>query len=354
MGSDLQDSGQDTFANLVDWFLHSPIYDSGKYFSYYLPNRKGPIYPEITAYAISLSCALFERNQDERFLKRAEVCARYMMGISKNGAVPCFGDNLLYSFDTGIFVSAILDLYMLTNNAVYLEEADKSLRWLISLWDGKRFLAVDRQPESVEWHHVPSVHLVKLAIPLAKAWACFKIEEYKKIALQLLDTYKHLQKENGSFGVSEGSDVVVTHPHCYATEGFLYSYYAFGQAELLDVARKASNWLFQAQNPDGSLYRTYSGRRPTVHRKPEKLKVTDATAQATRIWKLLGVNPEAIAKSYSYLDGESKDGGLRLYKRVSLMDKLLPSRQIYSWPTFFYLHSIALPFGHLEYCKELF
>jgi hypothetical protein len=279
-----------------------------------------------------------------------------MIAINKNGAVPCFADNLLYSFDTGIFVSAILDLYMLTNDEIYLNEASKSLKWLNSLWDGTKFLAVDREPKRKEWHHVPSVHIAKLALPLAKASTCLENAEYKKIAIRLLNTYKHLLTENGGFRSNEGSDVVLTHPHCYATEGFLYSYYAFREPEFLEIARKASDWLCQAQNADGSLYRAYSAEKPAAQRnKLEKLKVTDATAQATRVWKLLGVNDEGIGKAYAYLNGELKDGGLRLYRKTSFMSKLLSSsRHIYSWPTFFYLHSIILPFGQLEYCKELF
>jgi len=180
-----------------------------------------------------------------------------------------------------------------------------------------------------------------------KSSVYFRDEKYTGTALELLDKYKQLQKEKGSFKINESSNVIMVHPHCYATEGFLYAYYASKRREFLDVAKKSSNWLCKMQNSDGSFYRCYNAGKKAEHRRrQERMKATDATAQATRIWKLLGVNREGIEKAYRYLDSELKDNGLRLFKTVSL--------RVYSWPTFFYLHSLILPFGQIEYCKELF
>ncbi len=345
-----------TLERLVDWFLCSPIYKDGAYLAFYSAHRESPIYPEITAYAISLSCILYKRREDKKILKRAERCAEYMRQISKNGAVPCFSDNLFYTFDTGIFVSSMFDLYALTKREVYLNEAEKSLSWLYSLWDEKQFSAVDKVPENKDWYHLPSVHLVKLVLPLLKASTFLRDDKYEKTAFELLDKYKQLQTENGGFSIYEGSNVVMTHPHCYATEGFLYAYHVFKNQEFLEAARKSSDWLCRMQNSDGSLYRRYNIEEKAGHRpRKEKLKTSDATAQATRIWKLLGVNRKGIEKAYKYLNGELKGNGLRLYKNASLRGKLLSWRRaIYSWPTFFYLHSLLLPYGEIEYCNELF
>ena len=345
-----------TTDKLVDWFLYSPIYEGKAYLAYYSIHRKGPIYPEITAYGISLSCILYTRKKDKRFLERAEACAKYMMKINKNGAVPCFTDNSLYTFDTGIFISSMFDLYALTKKEVYLSEAKKSLNWLYSLWDGKQFSAVDKTPENKEWYHISSVHLVKLVIPLMKASTFLRDQKYQVTALKLLDKYKQLQTESGSFQVYEGSNMVMIHPHCYATEDFLYAYHISKKQDFLEAAKKSSDWLCKMQNSDGSFYRIYTIEKIAEHMpRQEKLETSDATAQATRIWKLLGVNQEGVEKAYKYLNGELKDNGLRLFKNVSLRGKLLSWRRaVYSWPTFFYLHSRTLPFGQIEYCNELF
>jgi uncharacterized protein YyaL (SSP411 family) len=338
-----------TLDKLVDWFLNSPIFNGEAYLEYYSATRKGSAYPEITGYAISLCCILYEREKDTRFLDRAETCVRYMEKVNKNGGVPCLKDNILYTFDTGVYISSLFDLYSSTKKELYLDDAKKSLKWLYSLWDGRQFAAVNKPPEEKDWYHIPSVHLAKLIIPLMKASKCLKDKKYTETAFELFDKYKQLQEEKGSFKIDESSNAIMVHPHCYATEGFLYAYYASRRQEFLELAKKSSDWLCEMQNPDGSFYWWYGAEKEIKHRdRQERVKASDATAQATRIWKLLGVNRKGIEKAYRYLDSELEDNGLRLYSVESMRES------VHSWPTFFYIHSLILPFGQTEYCKELF
>jgi hypothetical protein len=345
---------------LVQWFMYSPVYDNGAYVAYYSSYKKGPTYPEITAYAISLSCLLYKRRGDIGSLERAEECAEYMRKISREGGIPSFSDNLLYTFDTGIYVSGLCDLYSITGKDTYLTDAKKSLDWLYSMWDGTLFSATNSIPAEKAWYHLPSVHLVKLAIPLIKASKYLGDKRYEKTALELLHHYAPLQTKTGAFKVNETSGTVMTHPHCYAVEGYLYAYHVLRDEKLLELARRGSDWLSKAQNSDGSFYRLYSVERSSDKEErakagEEKLKTSDATAQATRIWKLLGVNHQRIEKAYRYLDNQVKNGGLMLFRKETLKGKLFSSRKpVYSWPTFFYLHSLLLPFGQIEYCHELF
>jgi len=343
---------------LIDLFLHSKTYEDGAY----RLTEKGPFYPEITAYAISLSCVLYKRKNQTIFLDRAKECAKYMMSAFSNG-LPGPTDNRLpsptdvrYTFDTGIFISSMFDLYAITKKEVYLNGAKKNLKWLYSLWNGKHFLAVDRVPEKKALYHLPSVGHAKMAIPLIKASIYLRDEKYEITAHELLENYKHLQTENGGFRINESSEEILTHPHCYATEGFLYAYHVFKRQEFLEIAKKSSDWLCKVQNSDGSLYRIYRIKRTGEHQKrQEKLRQTDSTAQATRIWKLLGENQKGIEKAYEYLNGELKDNGLREFKSVHLREKFFSWRRpIYLWPIFSYLHSLILPFGQIEYCNELY
>ena len=334
---------------LLNWFLDSSIFDGEAYLEYYSPAKNGPQYPEITGYAISLCSILYDREKDTRFLDRAETCAKYMTKITKAGGVPCLRDNILYTFDTGVYVSGLFDLYSLIEKQVYLTETEKSLKWLCSLWNKRQFAAVDRFPEEKDWYHVPSVHLLKLVVPFMKASKYLEDEKYMETALKLLAKYLQVQNEDGSFKINESSKVILTHPHCYATEGLLYAYNASKRQEFLEAAKKSSNWLCKTQNSDGSFYLYYNtGTVADVRYKRKKIRATDSTAQATRIWKLLGVNREGIEKAYTYLNSQLIDNGLRLYRIPSIRASTC------SWPTFFYLHSLLLPFGKMEYCKEIF
>lgn len=342
----------DKLDELINWYLNSPIYKDGQYLAFYSRRNRGPIYPEITAYSISLSCILHARRGDPQFLKRAERAAAFMEKIRVNGGVPSFSDSLSYVFDTGIFVSGVLDLYALTNKEQYLRAAEESLQWILRLWEEKPYSSTSEIPEEPAWHHLPGVHLAKLAIPFIKASKYSGNKEYEDVATEILGKFKNLQTPEGAFRISDVSNIIVTHPHCYSTEGFLYAYHKLQNLEYLEIAKKASNWLSNVQNSDGSLYQSYTTTKMKL--REERIKTSDATAQATRVWKLLGVFPERIEKSYNFLDSMLSNGGL-LLKKNSLANMLSNwNSRIYSWPTFFYIHSLVLPFGKMEFCTEIF
>ena len=334
--------------DLTDWFLNSRIFDGKAYLEYYSARKKGPEYPEITGYAISLCSILYDRTKDPKFLDRAETCARFMFRINRAGGIPCLRDNLLYSFDTGVYVSGLFDLYALTKKEIYLTEAEKSLQWICSLWNRKEFAAVDREPKNKDWYHVASVHLSKLVIPFMKAFKVLNDSEYMRTALLLLNKSKKLQNPEGGFQIHEDSNRILTHPHCYATEGALYAYNLSKSEELLNMIKRSAAWLRKMQNADGSFNLSYGIDENTLRERTlNSTKATDSTAQATRIWKLLGFNQSGIAKAYSYLNDQHNDNGLTLYSSQS-------PKAVYSWPAFFYMHSLMLPFGQVDYSKELF
>lgn len=341
----------DDIGKTTNWFLNSRIYDDGAYVSYYNKSDRGPKYPEITAYAISLSCVLYRLLKEKVFLERAVKCAQYMDQATNNGAVPGIADGLFYVFDTGIYVSGLFDLYDLTKEEAYLRRAQRSIDWMYSRWDGEQFNAVDPIPCQKKWYYLPSVHLAKMSIPLLKAASHLKDLGHERTAYRLLERYKRLQLDRGNFQINDDARITLTHPHCYAAEGFLFAYCHSQRDEYLDVAKRASSWLSSSQNKDGSLYREYCiGNNEKVG----QVKTNDAISQATRIWKLLGVNQEGIEKAYGYLNREILDNGLPLFRNPSLMSKLSRRREVFSWPTFFYLHSLTLPFGQIEYCRDLF
>jgi len=276
-----------------------------------------------------------------------------MRKINVNGAIPYTNSDLYYTFDTGIYISSLFDLYEITKDENILYDAEKSLSWLISQWDGNYFSAVNKKPLYEEWYHQSSVHLTKLAIPLLKASTYMQNSEYAKITHKLLDNYCKLQFKAGNFQINEYNSLTMSHPHCYATEAYLYAYYYTKNEKYLNIVKRASEWLRNNQNQDGSLYRIYYDDNDKVLNKYH-IKTSDATAQAIRIWKLLGINYEEIEKAYSYLSKQVK-GGLRLLNKDSLKYRVFTwRRKIYSWPTFFYIHSLLLPFGQIKYCKELY
>ncbi|MBI2846564.1 MAG: hypothetical protein HYX82_01635 [Chloroflexi bacterium] len=342
--------------SLIDWFLHSKIADGGKYRAFYAGNRLWPAYPEITAYAISLSSLLYKYRGEEKFLARARECAAYLMGKSKNGGLPYYADDFVYAFDTGVFISGLFDLYDIIKDDTYLSTAKKSLDWLENLWDGEKFRAVAGEVNTLKWAHLPSIHLVKLAIPLLKGHVLLGEEKYKDMCAKLLRWGMGLQGGEGRFILNHKTEDTMLHPHCYATEGYLFAYQHLKGEEYLKVAMDAARWLASVQNSDGSLPRWYCVSRPGFTsrlRGEHTSKVTDATAQAVRIWKLLGINQEGTQRALSYLASRLRNGGLLLSHQDNPLG-WLSSSAVCSWATFFYIHAIMLPFGEIEYASELF
>lgn len=346
------------------WFLDSPIYDKneGAYRAYYTKDGVGPIYPEITAYALSLSCILYKQTHKQIFLSRAEECAKYLMRTSDNGGVASYVDGSTYAFDTGIFISALFDLFEVSRKPIYLAEAQKSMSCLLLYWNGEELSATNASPANEKWYNRPSAHLAKMAIPLMKGSYYLKDISYEKIASAMLDKYRRFQSQEGRFRIEECSEKTMTHPHCYATEGFLYAYWYSGKQEYLEIVKKSIDWLSKIQNTDGSFYEWYpvsekASKLRLLTRKSVGLQgseITDATAQATRLWKLLGENKDGIDRAYRFLNGKLRGNGLVLHDRKSLLGNPFTQPKVYSWPTFFYLHSLGLPFGETEYINELF
>jgi hypothetical protein len=349
----MTEESQDNIDSVIDWFLTSDIYEpKGKYRIYYTENGEGSIYPEITAYAISLAILLYKYKNLKIFLNRAKECSQYLMKINYNGGIPSSNNTTLFTFDTGIFISGLFDIYEITRDDKYLNAARKSLNWLEKVWDGEKFLASDQKINKINWATLSSVHLIKLAIPLLKAYLLLKDDKYRDMTITLLDWGMKFQQHNGRFIMNDIMRDTRIHPHCYATEGYIFAYYYLKEEKYLEVATKSAKWLSSILNNDGSIYGWYfKNKIKNKIRLLRNEKVTDALSQSIRIWKLLGVNENGINKSLFFLSNQLRNGGLPLKKQELPLYK---NMKIYSWPTFFYLHALMLPFGKIEYAKEIF
>jgi hypothetical protein len=106
--------------------------------------------------------------------------------------------------------------------------------------------------------------------------------------------------------------------------------------------------LAQAQNGDGSFYKWY-GRQRLV-----KTKVSDATAQALRIWRVLGTHRDNAERAERYLQSvAAPDGGLYNHVR-QLGPAQWRQKRVYAWPTFFWHHALAIRFGDAAAAHEIF
>lgn len=308
-----QDDTYDRFLKLaIDWLVQSDIRNKnsnevsyGGFNSGYDLRKKSYslAYCEITGYAISLLVNLYTiRRKKQDFLEFARNAGNFLVGMQFKGAnqkiLGAFpqGYSFLkrdiiydfYSFDTAICISALVDLFRETGEQKFLSSAKIAGEWLINQmqYDDGAFRAIYNHctqdfTQIKKWFGDRGCLHAKNAIGLLKLFDVTGDIRFKESVNKVCNWVLNLQKRNGAFIAKESESFVFTHAHCYATEGLLYAYLSLGNKKYLKAVRDSGKWLIQAQNIDGSLHSCYN-KHVLLPR-----KMTDATAQASRIWIIL-------------------------------------------------------------------
>jgi hypothetical protein len=335
----------------LDWQVNSdvrviagdPIALGGVSRGYDWQQRSYPyIYCEVTGYAVSLLVNAYRWTGAEGFLALAGQSADFLLRMQRlavregaQGSIfhslslpelePC---HQYYSFDAAMCLQGILDLESIRSSPELRCAARKVGDWLVDRMQGENggFLSMF-DAGTGQWQHPGEEFFndygclhAKHAIPLLRLARLTGDEKYAQAAQKVCDWVLSLQDEDGGFRANTLIDEVVSHPHCYAIEGLLYAHSVLGTERYLEAARQAARWLLKAQNRDGSISIAYKQDwRHLGRRMPELVfprRVTDATAQALRIWL-----------AFSYLDGDPA------YLRACLnAEKFLQGMQCVSSP----------------------
>jgi rhamnogalacturonyl hydrolase YesR len=273
------------------------------------------IYSEITGYAASLWVNAYQWTQEPKYLQQAAAAAAFVSRLQRRQGEP--GQGLLgavahgltlpgnelrpayYSFDNAMILQGLLDLYRVQPDPNWLDTARAIGDWLVD-WmqladgsfqavrlDGDRFTL---PPTAAAFGDGGCLH-AKHAIGLLKLTLACGDEKYARSAERVCDWVLSIQDPDGAIQSNSSREKVVTHTHCYATEGLLAAAHTTGSLAYQTAAEKAGYWLLNSQNPDGSISIDYKqqwwkmGRRIIEKWRPKK--VSDATAQSIRIWMIL-------------------------------------------------------------------
>jgi len=298
----------------INWLTKTGIYNNdesnkmayGGFNAYYDERRKRYpfVYTEITAYAIQLFLYLFRKFRDKFYLERAKRSADWLLNVAKSGGKNIrvrgsflMGYDLLkkrmipkaYSFDNGICLSALLNIYGETENQRYYQSAREVGSWLINVMqksDGSFKPLYDTQRGSYptnpkNWFEAPGSFHSKIALGLLKLWEVTENSKYLDSARKLCCWTLTQQKVNGQYSSNISSDETNTHAHCYTIEGLLHAFGKLGNDDFLKSAIRAAEWLINAQCSDGGLYQVYKNNWHN------RIRLTYAASQAIRVWILL-------------------------------------------------------------------
>lgn len=374
----------------INWLLNSKIHntdvqDKKLYgsFNNYLDIRKQSCeyaYTEITGYGVELLLDLYKRTKEPKYLEQAKLAGNWILnmqyaGTAKDatgGYLYCVNlddlviSNEAYSFDAGICLGGLSDLYDASHDVVYLNSAAKSANWLMQVMqnpdgsfkslcttEGKNPGAINEKNSGSKsirksWFLMNGCHQGKIAIGLLKYFSISKDPSLIKSVTALGDWLLTQQTESGYFRINSNSDVSFSHTHSYAVEGLLYASVALKNSALFKSAKLGGDWLIKLQRNDGGI--------PAWTNEGGLIIYTDisAVAQAIRIWCVLYSETQnskylaAIDKSLSYLlktQNRSPDsvasGGFYLAELDFKLAKHKLGR-LYSWATMFAIHALDL------------
>ena len=250
MSEILQKSNQILQDN-VNWLLHSDIrikdgQNKGALFGWKNLNPKSfPfIYSEITGYAVTSFSWIYSSLGNALALQAARESAEWIQRNMQSNLLvarpPALGiepndlSKLFYSFDNGMIVIGLVNLYKITNDVNNLLLAEKITQALIGrFFDGEKLTArldnsynpmmKENTNGVVKWSTISGAYHAKLSLALLELSRLTNNPTYSKVSNSICDYAVKLQSSEGQFITNPGSDIVFLHPHLYACEGLIYS-----------------------------------------------------------------------------------------------------------------------------------
>ena len=288
----------------TEWLVHSDIrikdgQNKGALFGWKNLNPESfPfIYSEITGYAITSFSWIYSSLGNRLALQAARESAEWVQKNMRSnllvarppgaGAEPNELSELFYSFDNGMIVMGLINLYKITKNVNTLLIAEKITQTLIRrFFDGEKLTArLDNSYKPmpnettngiVKWSTIPGAYHAKLSLALLELSRLTKNPTYSEVSNSICNYAVKTQSSRGDFMTNPGSDVVFLHPHLYSCEGLIYSGIIQSNEEHHRVGLNGVSWaLEQAESSKGSglCFNTAS----------DAVEQCDCTAQLVRL-----------------------------------------------------------------------
>lgn len=290
----------------IKWVLESGIQNissdkkmNGGFNSWFdLDKKKYPfIYSEITGYGITTLLYLYKITKNKIFLNRAILAADWIISnaLQKSGAVKTryyyetldanhmysFENQIIYAFDTGMVLNAIISLYKVTKKDVYLNVAIKIAEFLLSMQksDGSFNSMHDAKSKKnystdEKWSRTSGSYHAKISIGLLEVFNITGENKFKKSSEKICKNSMKFQKEDGRF--TSLKNTTHLHPHSYSIEGLVYAHRFLEKKKFIKSAELAIKWVLSKQLSNGGLPTSSSEKLDTNER-------TDILSQILRM-----------------------------------------------------------------------
>lgn len=288
-----------------NWLLYSGIQNiseekrfNGGINSWYDVNNKNYpyIFSEIIGYGITTLMFLDRIFLNPIFTERAELATHWLIdnATQEAGGIKTryyynksdWENELLYTFDTGMVLFGVINLYLKTKKEEYLTYAKRLTDFLLSLQkeDGSFYAIYDpKTKEKIDkedtWSTQSGSYHAKLSLGLLNLFDITKDEKYKKSAVNICKYALTKQELNGRFITFRGTKNTFLHPHCYSAEGLLYTGTYLKEKKFIDAAKKATTWALTSQLENGGIPNIYYEKQKSF----SKHECTDEMSQVLRL-----------------------------------------------------------------------
>jgi hypothetical protein len=291
-----------------------------------LGGRQAFEYPEITGYALTYLAyrPSFSVGERAAALRAADWLDRRLRGGTLAARDGWDGD-AVYLFDLGMISAGLISLGRRLDLEQYEESGRRVAGWLRDEVAGGLAPVARRGPATSRpdgWSTIGTPHLAKLTQSLLLA-------DELEAAEAVVRAVSREQEDDGRFRTCPGETATMLHPHLYAAEGLYVWGTAVGDAEALDRAHAAVEWVWTRQLENGGLPRVDSDLGP---------EQSDVTSQAVRLALALRIRTEAVGRGLRRLAeiacGDERGEGIPYQPGVDL--------HVNTWATLFGVQALEL------------
>ena len=327
----------------INWTINSGIQNIqkkddnyGGYYAWYNVKKKNfsYLYSEITGYLITFNCFIYSLKKNKKNLKAAEAAAMWLIDKAQYsfGGFKCFDlvdkelnildkSSLSYSFDNGVILNGLINLYKITKKKKYLNSAMKCADWLII--SSKKKGIIEPVFDTIKnrfiydknsWSMISGSYHTKISIGLYNIYSVTKKKKYLKLSNEIIKSSISKQKKNGEFLSTQKH--VNLHPHCYAAEGIWVAANLFKNDIYYKSVIEALNWI-QKNLKNNLPPRLFYNNKKIIYNYR-----LDSIAQFLRLLLLLKIDNKIdleekliknllkiILKNYSYSKKKVLNGG---------------------------------------------
>lgn len=258
------------------------------------------VYSEITGYGITTLLFLQDCFRAD-FLERAESAGEWIMGeaahpsggvktrryrvLLKEHEKYSFDSEIIYTFDCGMVLYGMVNLYKVSKKEKYLDFSKKLADFLLRdtlRGDGLFYASYnpstgEKEDSDAKWSSQSGSYHAKLALGLIDLFEVTDNAAYRDAALRLSEGALKFQDKSGRFVTSRKDNSTHLHPHSYSAEGLLYAGLFFNRKDFIRSAADAVKWALDGQMPGGEIPKFFDGGKFVPYAR------TDIMAQTLRL-----------------------------------------------------------------------